>query len=203
MRKAVLLAAAVMGVWGLVAFVTGGIDIRIAGIAIRARGAFRPLLIGFVLVAIYAILHPQEFERVSARAGSVFSRAAAVFAVALALLLGADAVVNGSFSAGGADSYGYVSQAYGWTAGELPKPIPLPLTLPFPSSDVIQIPLGYRTGPGPHTMVPTYAPGLPLLMAVGTLVGGPCGPFFVTPICAAILVWSTFVLARRSTGPAG
>jgi hypothetical protein len=128
------------------------------------------------------------------------ARAALPIAVAGALALGAVSVKYGSFTAGGSDSYGYVSEAYGWVRGELPSPIPLPYALPFANSDMMQIPLGYHEGPRPHTMVPTYAPGVPLLMAAGILVGGVCGPFLVTPICAAALVWFTFLLARRAGG---
>ena len=57
------------------------------------------------------------------------------------------------------------------------------------------MPLGYRIGAG-GTMVPTYAPGLPLLMALAR-VAGVCGPFLVMPICGAMLVFFTFQLGRR------
>jgi 4-amino-4-deoxy-L-arabinose transferase-like glycosyltransferase len=49
-------------------------------------------------------------------------------------------------------------------------------------------------------MVPTYAPGLPLMMAAA-LVLGDCGPFLVVPLCAALVVWLTFLLGRRTAGP--
>jgi hypothetical protein len=81
------------------------------------------------------------------------------------------------------------------------EPIPVTLPLPFETSDLMQAPLGYRVGRQPHTIVPTYAPGLPLLMAVA-LVAGACGPFFVVPIMAALFVWFTFKLGRLAGGPA-
>src|SRR5262249_56235029 len=59
---------------------------------------------------------------------------------------------------------------------------------------------GYRLGPLPHTMLPTYPPGLPALMALAT-VAGVCGPFLVVPACGGLLVWCTFVLGRRAAGP--
>jgi hypothetical protein len=171
------------------------------GIVIRARGAFRPLAICLTLLLVYVLLHADEFMRVSDRVASLLARRASLVALAIAVLLGAHAVRFGAFAAGGSDSYGYVSEAYGWLHGELPGPIALPLTLPFPSSDLIQTPLGYHIGVQPHTMVPTYAPGLPLLMAAGVVVSGEYGPFMVTPICAVLLVWFTFVLGRRAAGP--
>jgi len=200
-RTLLLPAAALAFAWAFVAAITGGIDAHFAGVAIRARGAFRPLLAGFVLLAAYAALNRDAFARTADRIAQFIARAALPIAVATSLLLGALTIVYGSFTAGGSDSYGYVSEAYGWLRGELPKPIPIPYTLSFPSSDMIQIPLGYHEGPQPHTMVPTYAVGLPLLMAAAA-VAGECGPFLVTPISAVLLVWCTFLLARRMAGPA-
>jgi hypothetical protein len=81
----------------------------------------------------------------------------------------------------------------------LPRPIPLTVSLPFPASDAMQAPLGYRTGPAPHTIVPTYAPGLPLLMAVA-LLAGTCGPFLVVPLCSIVFVWYTFRLGALAAG---
>ena len=132
-------------------------------------------------------------------AGQLRKRAPVIAAV-MALTLGAYAVRFGSFGVGGADAYGYVNQAYDWASGQLPRPIPLDAASPVPGSDEMQTPLGYRVGQQPHTMVPTYAPGLPLLMAVSLLAGG-CGPFFVVPICAVLLVWLTFRLGARAAGP--
>jgi 4-amino-4-deoxy-L-arabinose transferase-like glycosyltransferase len=51
-------------------------------------------------------------------------------------------------------------------------------------------------------MVPTYAPGLPLMMAAAVRVAGVCGPYLVVPLFAALLVWLTFLWGRRTAGPA-
>ena len=100
---------------------------------------------------------------------------------------------------GGSDAYGYVNQAYDWAERALPRPIPVSEVLPFELSDRMQAPLGYREGPQPRTMVPTYAPGLPLMMAAA-LTSGPCGPFLVVPVFAALFVWFTFQLGTRAAG---
>lgn len=125
---------------------------------------------------------------------------APVLAMLLGLAVAAHGIVFGTFSVGGSDAYGYVNQAYDWAARALPQPIPIAETLPFEVSDRLQAPLGYREGLQPQTIVPTYAPGLPLVMAV-SLAFGPCGPFLVVPVFAALLVWFTFKLGVRAGGP--
>jgi hypothetical protein len=201
LRKTLLPAATLAFAWAAVAAGTGGLNVHIAGIAIHARSASRPLLIGFVLLALHAALNRDAFVRLSELIAVFLERAALPIAVATSIAVSGLALQFNSFTAGGADPYGYVSEANGWATGELPQLIPLPIVLPLPTGDLMQIPLGYREGPRPHTMVPTYASGLPLLMAIGALVAGPCGPFLVVPVCAGVLVWVTFLLARRAAGP--
>jgi hypothetical protein len=147
------------------------------------------------------LVYRAEFTALLDRIGVALTRLAPAIAVAGALSLAAYGIAFGSFAVGGADSYGYVNQAYDWVSGRLPKPIPLTVTLPFEFSDPMQVPLGYRVGQQPHTMVPTYAPGLPLLMAL-SLAAGACGPFFVVPIFGALFVWLTFKLGTRAGGRA-
>ena len=200
MRKALLVAAILLIAWGTIVAATGGVDVRLAGIAIRSRDPFRALVGGLALFILLAVVYrPALIADLEWLAGHMRKRAP-VLAAIMALTLGAYAVRFGSFGVGGADAYGYVNQAYDWASGQLPRPIPLTVRLPFPGSDEMQTPLGYRLGQQPHTMVPTYAPGLPLLMAVSLLAGG-CGPFFVVPICAVLLVWLTFRLGERAAGP--
>jgi hypothetical protein len=181
--------------------VTGGIDVRILGVSLRSRDPFRALAAGVILFLVQALVFRRETTRDVERAAAWTSARATWIGAGAALLLLLHAVHHGSFVAGGADAYGYVSQAYGWATGHLPRSYELPLNLPFPSGDVIQTPLGYKLGPEPRTMVPTYSPGLPLLMAVGIRAAGAVGPYLVVPISAVLYVWSTFLLGRRAGGP--
>src|SRR4029079_5257894 len=119
------------------------------------------------------------------------------FAATAALATTIVAMRYGAFVAGGSDAYGDLSQAYGGASGHLPRADDIPLTLPVSNSDWLQTPLGWWPGRAPHTIVPSYAPGLPLLMAIGISVADPLGPYLVVPICAGLFVWATFVLARR------
>ena len=200
MRRAFTAAAFLLILWGTIVAATGGLDVRLAGVAIRSRDPFRALMIAVAILLVQAVvwrpLLIEDLELLGARV----RRGAPALAAIMALMLGGYAVKFGSFGVGGADSYGYVNQAYDWVSGQLPRPIPLPLRLSLPISDELQTPLGYRLGPQPHTMVPTYAPGLPLIMAVSLLAGG-CGPFFVVPIFAVLLVWLTFRLGEHAAGP--
>jgi hypothetical protein len=99
--------------------------------------------------------------------------------------------------AGGADSYGYVSQAELWRRGRLTTPDPLIEQVPWPHPDSTLAPLGYRPSPDRSAIVPTYPPGLPLLMAGAMVVAGRCAMYAVVPISAAALVLATFLLGRR------
>jgi len=199
-RKVVLGLAVIVLAWGLLVMLTGGIDARLGGLVIRSRDPLRAVVSGLALLLLHACLSPASWRRAADRAASLLTIAAPAIAVACALLLSVHAVKNGAFVAGGADAFGYVSQAYGWAHGTLPRPEPLPVSMPWPSGDASLAPLGYRAGPEPRTIVPTYAPGLPLIMAAATFIAGACGPFLVVPLCAALVVWLTFRLGRLAGG---
>jgi len=181
---------------------TGGVDVRAAGVNVHARSAVRPLVVGVVLLAACLALDRRAAAAALRDPARAIARLAPWIVAAAALSVATIAIRYGAFVAGGSDAYGYVSQAYGWARGSLPRPSPVPLTLPFASSDWLQTPLGYWPGAAPHTIVPSYPPGLPLLMAIGILIADPIGPYLVVPLSAALFVWATFVLARRIAGPA-
>ena len=203
--KQVLLALAALALaWAAVVAATGGIEWRIAGVMVRSRDPQRAVLVAAILIVMLALLDRARFESGIARVATHVSRAAVWIAAAVAIITVVHAFRAGALVAGGSDAYGYVSQAYGWAQGPLPRAYPIALSLPFAENDDwIQTPLGHRPGPHAQTMVPTYAPGLPLLMAAGILIGGPIGPFVIVPLSAGLFVWFTFLLGRRAAGPAG
>jgi 4-amino-4-deoxy-L-arabinose transferase-like glycosyltransferase len=51
--------------------------------------------------------------------------------------------------------------------------------------------------------VPTYPPGVPLLMAAATLIGGAGAPFLVVPLLGGLAVFLTYRLGRRVLDPPG
>src|SRR5262249_11797340 len=122
----------------------------------------------------------------------------------LALALVAAGLRWGAMVAGGADSYGSISQAGLWLQGDLVVQQDIVRPSPWPDAAETWSPLGYR--PSPHQrdrLVPMYPPGLPLLMALAQAVAGYCGAFLVVPLCGALTVWLTFVLGRRVFGNVG
>ena len=167
------------------------------GLTLAARDPVRPLVAGLVLLIAYGTWSRKRVH------GDVawFEERTERVAPALALMCGAVVavigVLRGTYAASGADSYGYLSQADLWVRGSLVQPEPLAARFTWTNVDGIFSPLGYRPGIVPHTIVPIYSPGLPLLMAGARLVIGRCGPFLVVPICAFLLVWLTFSLGRQ------
>jgi hypothetical protein len=133
------------------------------------------------------------------RLGGRSDLAALVVASAAAVLVFWLGLAYGSRAATGADTFGYVSQAYLWLKGDLQLEQPLSRELPWPHQEQSLTPLGYRPGEVRHTIVPIYAPGVPLLMAGFELLFDACGPYYVTPVFAALLVAGTFVLGWRLT----
>jgi hypothetical protein len=106
----------------------------------------------------------------------------------------------GTWSAGSADAYGYVSQALLWVKGSTVQSQPLATRVPWPPADWSLSPLGYKPATVPGAIVPTYPPGLPLSMAAAATVAGPSAVFWIVPFAGAAAVWLTYLLGRRLSG---
>ncbi len=129
---------------------------------------------------------------------------AKAFAFLLSAAVLAAGLRYGAMVAGGADSYGYVSQAGYWQRGSVVVEEDVIRPSPWPGAPLTWAPLGYRPSPNrPGAIVPIYAPGLPLLMALFQLAAGFCGAFLVVPICGALTVFLTYELGRRVFGRPG
>ncbi|MSO83307.1 MAG: hypothetical protein EXQ53_08445 [Acidobacteria bacterium] len=122
-------------------------------------------------------------------------------ALALALLTAGLGLRFGTHAASGADSYGYVSQADLWLHGTLIIDEPLAKEAPWRNANFTLAPLGYRPGDDRGTMVPTYAPGLPIVMAGLKAVAGEQALYAAVPLFGALCVWLTFLLGSRLGGP--
>ena len=107
--------------------------------------------------------------------------------------------------AGGADAYGYVSQADLWLTGHLVIEQPWVAEVPWPNAEWSFSPLGYRPAepPGQWAIVPTYSPGLPLLLAGAKLLGGQCALFAVVPLLTGLGVLVTYGIGKHLVSPWG
>ena len=110
------------------------------------------------------------------------------------------AVSTGSTVAGGSDSSGYLSEAVTLARGRWTQDRPLARRVPWPGADWTLAPLGWRKGLTPGIIAPTYPSGYPLVMAAAHVVAGPRAMFWIVPALAALAVWCTFVLGRRTDG---
>lgn len=126
---------------------------------------------------------------------------AKLITLAAAGWVGVAGFVWGSGSAGGADPYGYVSQADLWASGDLIIEQPVAERLPWPNVDATLSPLGYRPGPTSGTIVPIYPTGLPIVMGVFQWVAGREAVFWVVPLLGIVTVAGAAALGYRLAGP--
>ena len=167
---------------------------------IAARDPMRPLLAALVFGGVYYARSAWLADRLR-RLLAAASRLSwwPVAALALGVFVAAD--VHGAFVAGGSDSYGYISQADLWLKGDLHIAQPFAADAPWHDARWSFTPLGYRPAADGSSIVPTYAPGLPLLMAAAKRVGGQCALFLVVPMSAAVFVFATCLIGRRLGRP--
>ncbi|HEX2367331.1 MAG TPA: glycosyltransferase family 39 protein, partial [Bradyrhizobium sp.] len=182
---------AVLGVfaalWSLAICLIGGFTLSLLGTTVRAHDPFRPLAVAVVCALIYAVTKGPLNVR----------RLISPLAILLGLSTALAGIARNSWTAGGADSYAYVSQAELWLNGSLTVPVPLAASAPWPDTVWTFSPHGFRPAVSEAALVPVTAPGLPILMAGANAIAGHCAMFLVTPLCGALLVWVTFAIGRR------
>ena len=201
---ALLLAAGVAGAFACFIALTGGIDTRVAGIPLRSRSWERPAVLATLLLVAGLFSRRRVLWALATRTAHLAAVAARRLAggVALAAACGAGviALATGTFVAGGADSYGYVSQAELFVQGRVTDSLPRSRAFSWPNVAYTLAPLGYKVAAGGRALAPTYPPGLPLLMAVpGTF--HPLGAFLIVPLCAAAAVWFCVALGKQLGEP--
>ena len=189
------------GVWALAILLIGGMRVQLGPVLVSSRDPFRALAITAVAYALSVLLAPagkrsiawQRLRQWTARHASMaaFVAAAAVFWMAF---------TYGARAAGGADTLGYVSYTYLWLNGSFEVAQPLAAEVPWPDAAESLAPLGYKPGATRDTVVPTYSPGLPLIMAALHLTFGVCGPYLVQALFGPVLVLATFGTSIRLTG---
>jgi hypothetical protein len=180
----------------LVTIGTGGFSLSVLGVRFSSHGVLRPSALAVASLALAMVCSERRARQIAA-VWSVVERHARWIAISAALISFVVGVRYGTFTAGGSDSYGYVSEAGLWLKGHLVVAQPLAVTAPWPDADWTFSPLGYRPGRTPGTIVPICAAGLPLAMAGFLALFGPNGVYLAVPTLGALAVWWTFVLGRK------
>jgi Dolichyl-phosphate-mannose-protein mannosyltransferase len=178
-----------------------GVSTSVAGIRISSNALFRPVLLA-AAAALMAMWRSRRRASQFTELWMATMRHATVVAVCLGIVMFAIAMRMSWFEASAADQWGYVSQAALWTRGDLVVHEPLAVEAPWPDATWTFSPLGYRPGQFPATIVPTYPPGLPLIMAGFIKAFGPFGAFVVVPLLGSLAIVATFLLGRRIGGAA-
>ena len=206
--RAILLAIAIATLlWAAWIGFSGGFITTIAGLRIRSNNPQRVLIFAAVALGGYFMLGGAvPVARLAAGTRRLARAVAAhpgVIAVLLAISSTLVAIAGSTRMAGGADAYGYVSQADLWLEGHLKVRQPWVAEVPWPDAMWTFTPLGYRPveGQGEWSIVPTYSPGLPMLLAVAKRIGGQCVMFGVVPLLAGLTVLATFGIGRRLHSP--
>ena len=197
-----IVLSALLLLWALAVLVTGGIFLEWHGWRISSREPLRPFVAGVIVMAIAAWRRGADGFRTDLSAIAFDAeRWGLPCAIALSIVTLFVGLFWGTGVAGGADSYGYVSQARLWSEGNLIVQQPIAARVTWPNPNDTLTPLGYKPATSNHAIVPTYAPGLPMLMALFSQVH-PAGVFSVVPLAGAGLVALSFLLGRRLAGAA-
>lgn len=129
---------------------------------------------------------------------AIFRVPPGVIACALAAAVCALGAVYGSRAIGGADEYGYVSEAELWLHRDLKIEQPFVAGMTWPAPGTTMAPLGYRAfHADDRIIVPIYSPGLPMALAAVKAVAGHTAIFLVVPFCSALLVLITYGIGVR------
>jgi hypothetical protein len=196
--RAAVAAAVLCAIWAGWLILAGGVDIRLMGLTVTSNEPLRPLLLGSLALAVYAAV--TGVERARDRWAAWIARAGeGRLAVAIAIVTTVVGLAYSVTAATSADAYGYVSQAELWIQGGLKIPQPWVVEAPWPEPQWTFTPLGYRPAQdgGQWAIVPTYSPGLPLLMAGAKLVGGQEAMFWIVPFAGGLLVLATYGIGCR------
>ena len=202
LRGASFAVAVVLGGVALWVAAIGRVDVAVFHHTIASHDPWRPALGAAVAVAVFLAAKGTR-EHVRAWLAAIDLVDDRAIAAVLAVALGALGIAFATTAAGGSDSYGYVSQADGWMTGRLKIPEPWAASAPWKDALLTFTPLGYRPGAGADAaaIVPSYSPGLPLLLAAAKSIGGQEAMFWVVPLSGAALVIATLGIGRRLGAP--
>jgi hypothetical protein len=189
--------------------VSGGFRATVGGFRVSARSPLPAAIVA--VVATLAWLQMARRQRsiaadLSSAWSSIERHSTRIIGV-IALVAAVVASTFGTRSAAGADASGYLSQARMWSTGSLDHVDTL-ATGDGTIGNWLITPLGWRpsgaaiddVGTAAALQVPTYPPGLPLLMALPHAIAGLNGANAIVIACAAATVWGTAMIAGGVAG---
>jgi len=180
--------------------VSGGFRISVGGLRLSARS---PLLVALLAVINFTIWIAQ-----ARRSNAVTSDLELVWEsltrhskwiLMIGLISGAIAVTFSTRSAAGADASGYLSEAALLTSGRLFHDDGL-FEVARGHDPYLTTPLGWRPARVEAKQSPTYAPGLPMLMAIPHALAGVSGATFVVIVSAIVAIIATGLIASQLGG---
>ena len=177
--------------------ITGGFVIDAGPLYLSAHRLLSPLVIA---VVAYLLAIRQGHTAIVAADATLFQfvhRHALAIAIVFAAVAAGVGIAFNTYVVAASDPSAYISQARLIAKGDPVVPVPLAAHVSWPMPEMSFAPLGYRPGPQPAEIVPTYPPGLPFFMAIALVVAGENGPFFVGPFLAALAVLGAYWLATR------
>jgi hypothetical protein len=177
--------------------ITGGFVVDAAPLYLSAHRLLPPLVVAAAAYLLAFLQGHASIVAADAALSEFVHRHALAIAIVLAAVAAGVGIAFGTYVVAAADPSAYISQAHLITKGDLVVPVPLASHVSWPRSEWSFAPLGYRPGPHPAEIVPTYPPGLPFIMAIALFVAGENGPFFVGPFFAALSVLGAYGLAER------
>lgn len=201
-RRAWLAASLVALVASALIAVSGGFVVSVGGVRISARSWHVSAAAGLVAALVWWwSAARQDAIRADLEAIGRFLEAEGErLAGGLAVLTIVAALGFSSFSPSGADASGYLSQAAMWAQPAARIADPLVTLAGWPLEPGATAPLGWRAALEPGWQVPTYALGLPWLMALPHRLAGTSGAVLVVIASAGLAVWATGALAGALGG---
>ena len=203
-RKALPGLVILSAVWALMVALTGGFDVHAFGRRLQSTSPDRAVYATAIVATLYAYFFRDDARRRAlafatlAPAVARLERAALPIVIALSIAVFVVGIRQGVLVAEASDAWGYLSQADLWLARDLTVEQPIARDLPWPNAGWTFAPLGYRPAlHDPGVIVPTYPPGLPVLMAIGKRLLGACGPFLISPLLGGLTIWLTYLLGVR------
>lgn len=180
--------------------VTGGFRATVGGLRISARSPFLVTVLAIINFTIW-FSQARRSNAVAFDLESIWTalNKHARFVLAIALMSGALALAYATNSAAGADASGYVSEAALLTSGHLFHQDPI-ADVARGQDPYLLTPLGWKPSPIDGKQSPTYAPGLPMLMALPHVIAGVAGASFVVIVSAVIAVVATGLIAFHLGG---